>query len=152
MKRVALDTNILAYFVGVRRVAEDDAKIHIVRRLIADLASATSLIAPAQTLGELMVVLARAGKSAAEARAIVLEIADGFGTAASERQTVVAAADLMVDHGFQFWDSLIVTAAIEAGCTLLLSEDMHHGFVVRGLTIINPLASERHPKLSTLVG
>ncbi len=151
MKRVALDTNILAYLVGVRRVAEDDAKILAIRRLIAELARQTTLIAPAQTLGELIVVLRRAGKSAEEARAIVLETADGFGTAASERQTMVAATDLMVDHRFQFWDALIVTAAIEAGCTLLFSEDMQHGFVVRGLTIVNPLAPARHPKLAALV-
>jgi len=33
---------------------------------------------------------------------------------------------------------LVVTAAIEAGCTTLLSEDMHHGQSIRGLTILNP--------------
>lgn len=152
MKRVALDTNILAYFVGVRRVAEDDAKVLAIRQLIADLAHQASLVAPAQTLGELMVVLRRAGKSAAEARSIVLEIADGFGIAASERQTIFAAADLMVDHQLQFWDALIITATIEAGCTLLLSEDMQSGFVVRGLTIVNPLTTARHPKLAAVLG
>lgn len=151
MRRVALDTNILAYLVGVSRAADDDHKIGAVRGLIADLAHKASLIAPAQTLGELTVVLRRAGKTAEEARAIVLEIADSLGTAASERGTMIAATDLMVDHRFQFWDALIVTAAIEAGCTLLLSEDMQHGFVARGLTIVNPLAADRHPKLAALV-
>jgi hypothetical protein len=34
---------------------------------------------------------------------------------------------------------LIVTAAAEAGCALLLSEDMPDGFLTRGLTVINPL-------------
>lgn len=151
MRRVALDTNILAYLVGVSRAADDDHKIGTVRHLIADLADKASLIAPAQTLGELTVVLRRAGKTAEEARGIVLEIADSLGTAASERGTMIAATDLMVDHRFQFWDALIVTAAIEAGCTLLLSEDMQHGFVARGLTIVNPLAADRHPKLAALV-
>ena len=39
------------------------------------------------------------------------------------------------DHGLAFHDSLIVAAAIEAGCDTLWSEDMQHGRVVEDLTI-----------------
>ena len=35
---------------------------------------------------------------------------------------------------------------------MLLSEDMQHGFVARGLTIVNPLADPAHSKLEALVG
>jgi len=38
-------------------------------------------------------------------------------------------------------DSLIVAAALDAGCTLLYSEDMQHGHKIDDrLTIINPFA------------
>jgi predicted nucleic acid-binding protein len=151
MTRIALDTNILAYLAGVSRVAADDAKIDRVRSLIAQFSAKTSLIAPAQTLGELFVVLRRSGASAVEAREILLEFADAFGTAGSDASTALAAADLAVDHGLQFWDALIVTAAAEAGCALLLSEDMQHGFVTRGLVIVNPLADAPHPKMAALL-
>jgi len=151
MTRVALDSNILAYLAGVGRSAEDDAKIKRVRDLIGRLSSAASLIAPAQTLGELFVVLRRGGASAAEAREILLEFADAFGTSASETRTALAAADLVVDHQLQFWDALILTAAADAGCSLLLSEDMQHGFVTRGVTILNPLVEPAHPKLASLL-
>ncbi|MBF0192817.1 MAG: PIN domain-containing protein [Magnetococcales bacterium] len=41
--------------------------------------------------------------------------------------------------GFSYWDSLIVSAALESGCVTLYTEDMQHGQVVEGrLTIINP--------------
>ena len=44
-------------------------------------------------------------------------------------------------YKFGFYDSLIVSAALRTGCTVLLSEDMHHGQVINGvLTIINPFA------------
>jgi predicted nucleic acid-binding protein len=33
----------------------------------------------------------------------------------------------------------------------LLSEDMQHGFVARGLTIVNPLDAAVHPKLRQLM-
>lgn len=151
MTRVALDSNILAYLAGVSRNAEDETKIERVRDLVEKLGDTSSLIAPAQTLGELFVVLRRSGVDAEETRAILLEFSQAFGTSASEMKTAIAAADLVVDHKLQFWDALIVTAAAEAGCTLLLSEDMQHGFVTRGLTIINPLSEDVHPKLATLL-
>jgi predicted nucleic acid-binding protein len=39
---------------------------------------------------------------------------------------------------FSFYDSLIVAAALEAGCKRLLSEDMQHGQRIEGLRIENP--------------
>jgi predicted nucleic acid-binding protein len=46
--------------------------------------------------------------------------------------------------GFQIYDSMIVAAALVAGCTTLLSEDMQHGQRIERMTIRNPfLASDR---------
>jgi len=39
---------------------------------------------------------------------------------------------------FSWYDSLIVTAAVKLGCTTLFSEDLQHGRIFRGLTIIDP--------------
>lgn len=151
MTRVALDSNILVYLAGVSRTAEDEEKIERVRGLVGRLSRSSNLVAPAQTLGELFVVLRRSGINPVQARKILLAFADAFGTAASETSTMLSATDLVVDHKLQFWDALIVTAAADAGCTLLLSEDMQHGFVARGLTIVNPLAAAVHPKLAALI-
>ncbi|RYG10229.1 MAG: PIN domain-containing protein [Burkholderiales bacterium] len=42
-------------------------------------------------------------------------------------------------HNFQIYDAMIVAAAIEAGCSTLYSEDMHHGLLLEGrLRIVNP--------------
>lgn len=151
MTRLALDTNILAYLAGGSRDARDEAKIEQVRALVGNLGAKVSLVAPAQTLGELFVVLRRSGASAEEARAILLEFSESFATSASESRTALAAADLVVDHKLQFWDALILTAAADAGCSLLLSEDMQDGFVTRGLTVVNPLKEPVHPKLAVLI-
>lgn len=91
------------------------------------------------------------GATAEEARSILIEFTSSLGASDSSRSSVLAATDLVVDHRLQFWDALIVSAAAEAGCTLLLSEDMQHGFIVRGLTILNPLADQLHPKLGALI-
>ena len=53
-------------------------------------------------------------------------------------ETHAAAVMLARDHGFAFFDALIVAAAVSADCDTLYSEDMHHGGRYGGLTIINP--------------
>ena len=45
------------------------------------------------------------------------------------------------ENHLSFYDSLIVAAAIEGGCRILYSEDMHHGQKISGLEILNPFIS-----------
>jgi predicted nucleic acid-binding protein len=151
MTRVALDSNILVYMAGVSRAAEDEGKIVRARDLIAKVSKAVSLVVPAQALGEVFNVMRRSGVSAKEAREILMEFASAFGIVASEERTMVAAADLVVDHKLQFWDALILSAAADAGCVLLLSEDMQDGFVARGVTVVNPFSRSPHVKLDKLL-
>lgn len=46
--------------------------------------------------------------------------------------------DLQQRWQFSFYDSLIVAAALESGCTRLLSEDLQHGQRIESLVIENP--------------
>ena len=50
-------------------------------------------------------------------------------------------------YGFSFYDSLIVAAALEAGCTRLYTEDLRHGQQIERLTILNPFLT-RMPQTS----
>ena len=57
----------------------------------------------------------------------------------SEAQHLLA-SQLRQSLALSFWDSLIVAAALDAGCTTLYSEDMQHGQRIEGrLSIVNPL-------------
>ncbi len=51
-----------------------------------------------------------------------------------------AARALASEHGFAFYDALIVAAALEAGCDTLYSEDMQAGRKIGALTIVDPFA------------
>ena len=48
------------------------------------------------------------------------------------------ALDLQARYRYSFYDSLIVAAALDAGCSRLYSEDLHDGQRIEGLTIENP--------------
>lgn len=40
--------------------------------------------------------------------------------------------------GYSFYDALVLAAAIDSGCKVLLSEDLQHGRVFEGVRIVNP--------------
>jgi predicted nucleic acid-binding protein len=56
----------------------------------------------------------------------------------SSRELLDTALDLHREHSLSWWDSLIVSAAIQGGCSQLLSEDLQHGREVSGVRIHNP--------------
>ncbi len=53
--------------------------------------------------------------------------------------TISKAFEICLKYSFSFWDSLIVSAALENNCQILLSEDMQDGLSIENcLTIMNP--------------
>ncbi len=55
-----------------------------------------------------------------------------------DHQTVETAWGVEARFGLGYWDSLIMAAAAQSGCTHLLSEDFQHGQQIDAVTIINP--------------
>lgn len=140
---IALDTNLLAYAEGVN---DDDRRISAIA--IIDGLDPERTFLPVQVLGELFTVLTkRAGRSRSKARAAVLQWGDTFPLIESSADVLMRAMDLAADHQLPLWDAMITASAAEAGCRLLLSEDLHDGFTWGGLTIANPFSPQRHPLL-----
>jgi predicted nucleic acid-binding protein len=53
--------------------------------------------------------------------------------------TLMKARTLQAAHMLSHWDSLVVAAAIEAGCDVLYSEDMAHNQLMGGsVRVVNP--------------
>ena len=48
------------------------------------------------------------------------------------------ALDIAERYGYHVYDALILAAALDAGCDVLYTEDMHDGHVIENLTIRNP--------------
>ncbi|MCA1529683.1 PIN domain-containing protein [Bradyrhizobium yuanmingense] len=124
-----IDTNILVY------AQQSGPKATISRDLIARGGSIS-----VQVLNELINVLRKKDNRSWRDIELVLDDVDAALdpalplTAATTR----AALALARDHGFSYYDALIIAAAIEAGCDVLYSEDLQHGRSIGGLTIVNP--------------
>jgi len=67
-----------------------------------------------------------------------VEVFAKFQVAEPTVEDVLAAIDLHRLHGVSYWDALILRMAKQAGCRVLLSEDMQHGREIDGLKIVNP--------------
>jgi predicted nucleic acid-binding protein len=114
---------------------------------------AGAVVLPVQTLGELFNVLVRkARRRPSRARAAVLSWRDAYALAETSATVMVKATDLAADHGLTIWDSVVLAASAEAGCRLLLTEDLQEGFTWQGVTVTNPFAPALHPLLASLLG
>ena len=145
---VALDTNFLAYAEGVNDSRRQSRALAIIAGLPVGAA-----VVPIQVLGELFRVLtAKAGRSPADARNAILSWRDAVPTRDTNTAAFLAAMDLVVDHRLSIWDALILAVAAEAGCRLLLTEDLQEGFTWRGVTVVNPFGEAIHPLLAAVIG
>ena len=145
--RVALDTNVLAYAEGINGAERRDVALAFIRKLPQE-----ACVVPIQVLGELFNVLVRkAGKSRREARDALLSWRNTFSVVETSSEAMLAAADLAMDHQLGIWDAVILSAAAQGGCRLLLSEDLQEGFTWAGVTVVNPFASPRHALLQALL-
>jgi predicted nucleic acid-binding protein len=140
--------DVLAYAEGVNGNERRYSALDLVRRLPQEAA-----VIPVQVLGELFNVLVRkAGKSRTDARDALLSWRDTFPIVETSPEVMLAAVDLATDHQFSIWDAVILSVASQAGCRLLLSEDLQEGFTWGGVTVVNPFASSRHTLLDALLG
>jgi len=129
---VFLDSNILVYSYSNSEMQKQE----IARQLIAENHSLIST----QVLQELCNIVTRKFKfSYEQAATAIKESCQNNSLHINTEDTVLQACQVAGRYGFSFFDSLIVAAALESGCTVLYSEDMQDGQVIDGkLTVKNP--------------
>lgn len=142
----AFDTNVLAYAEGTNGAAMKRRALELLGRLPPE-----SILIPVQVLGELFNVLVRkAGRPPGDARAAILAWQDAYPLVPTSPVVMARAVDLAADHRLSIWDAVILSAAADAGCRLLLSEDLQEGFTWSGVTVVNPFAAKPNALLDAL--
>ncbi len=132
--RSFFDTNVLVY-------SDDKAAPAKQRRaldLLAQHRRAGTGVVSLQVLQEYFVTVTRKLRVDARVARRKVELLAEFDVAFPEVADVLAAIDLHRLHGFSFWDALILRAAKQAGCSVLLSEDMQDAREIDGVRIVNP--------------
>lgn len=135
-----LDTNVLIYLFD----ETDDRKRAIASGLVRDGLAAGDACISFQVVQETLQVVTRKldpPATAAEAGRLLDEVLAPLWTVSPDPALYRRALELQERYSLSFYDALIVAAALEAGCTRLLSEDLQHGQRIERLTIEDPFAA-----------
>ncbi|MBX3175957.1 MAG: PIN domain-containing protein [Candidatus Hydrogenedentes bacterium] len=134
---VFLDTNLFVYQIE----ALDEAKSPIADRIIGEGIASGGACISFQVVQECLNTFTRKAEIQLEPKEIhdyleavlapLLHVGSSIGLYAK-------AIDIQDRYNYGFYDALIIAAALEAGCSRLLTEDMQHGQRIEGLMIENP--------------
>jgi predicted nucleic acid-binding protein len=134
---VFFDSNVLIYQLD----STDPRKQAIAERLVSEAVVSGRACISAQVVQECLNTALRksAVKLDTAAAKLWLDVvlAPLMGVSA-DVALYASALELQQRWRFSFYDSLIVAAALRAGCTRLLSEDLQHGQRIGTLLIENP--------------
>lgn len=132
-----LDTNVFIYQLD----ASDARKHELAERVVRDgLASGNACIS-FQVVQECLNTALRKAEVALDlpaARIYLDTVLLPLMKVSASADLYHRALDIQQRWRFSFYDSLIVAAALAAGCSRLVSEDLQHGQRIEGLTVIDP--------------
>lgn len=128
--RPFFDSNVLLYLLSGDNRKADRAEAVI----------ALGGIISVQVLNEFASVASRKlGMSYAEIRDVLDTVRAICQTQALTVDTHERGLDIAERFGFSLYDSMIVSSALQFGCSVLYSEDMQHGQEIEGqLVVVNP--------------
>ncbi len=134
--KVFLDTNVLVYLYDRDSPEKRARSISILEQG----RESFRLVISTQVLQEFYVTVARKlSKHVSEAEILLaMHKLQEFATIQIDVPLIFDAIDLGKRVQLSFWDALITQAALVAGCTRLLTEDLQHGLRIGNLTIENP--------------
>jgi len=97
---------------------------------------------PCKPWGEFYVAATRKGiMPSVDAAAQAADWLELFPTVAASAAAIRAALADSATGRVSYWDALLVATAAEAGCRIVLTEDMSDGSALGGLRIHNPFAA-----------
>ena len=129
-----VDTNILVYSADPAAPTKRDIATDLLRSLV----HSGALVLSPQSLNECYAVLTRKRRTdIGIARSYVIHYAP-FCTAPYDLTTSQLAWAIEDEHGFSWWDCVLLASATLAGCSIFFSEDLQHHRQIGQLTVVNP--------------
>lgn len=133
-ERSFIDTNILVYSDDADSKVKSDISIDLLEK-----AMRTKLgVLSTQILQEYFVATTRKLGLSAELAKKRVEFFSLFHVVQITPLDIFSAINIYRLYQLSFWDSLVIHAARQSNCRILLSEDMNHGQEIEGVTIVNP--------------
>jgi predicted nucleic acid-binding protein len=132
--RSFFDTNVLVYADDLKGAAKQRRAVELFNEHRRSRTGVVSM----QVLQEYFVTVTRKLQIDAITARRRVELLSKFDVVLPEVSDMLAAIDLHRLHGISFWDAMILRCAKQAGCRVLLSEDMQSGQEIDGVQIVDP--------------
>lgn len=131
--KVFLDTNTLVYAYSVDEPTKKQTIEHIIQ-------SAYEIILSTQVINEFINVMNKKRKiSLDDLSNAINELAADFSIVKIDMQTIQHALNISKKYHYSYFDSLIISSALEHNCSILFTEDMHNQQLIENkLLIKNP--------------
>ena len=133
-----LDTNVFVYLFDETNYHKRERAVRLVQESLKNEAGCISYQVVQETIN---VITRKLNATPEKARQILNDTLIPLWRINPTRALYQRGLDLQTRCRFSFYDSLIVAAALEAGCHTLYSEDLKHGQEIEGLTVTNPFRS-----------
>jgi predicted nucleic acid-binding protein len=131
--RVIFDTNILVYAFDADAGPRHDQAMDLVTR-----ASTSDCVLALQTLGELFHAGTRKRiLSVTDALLVLDRLQRNLPVCAADQSTLKVAIEAFRQHRLPFWDAMLWATVQQAGCRLLLTEDLQDGRTLGSVTFVN---------------
>jgi predicted nucleic acid-binding protein len=130
------DTNVLAYEYDLRNLKKQS----VAKNLLDKWRASDNFVISTQVLQELYVVLTKkliSTMSGEEAEEIITTYSV-FNVVTVTTETILRAIKIKKRYKLSFWDSVIVSAAVDGKCRILFTEDLSDGMKIEGIKIVNP--------------
>jgi predicted nucleic acid-binding protein len=137
-----LDSNVFIYLFDKTNASKRGLAGKLVEEALRSDSAAISFQVVQETLHIITRKLA-SPSSAAQAQEFLTKILKPLWRVMPSESLYRSALNIQARYRYGFYDSLIIAAALDAGCKRLLSEDLHHGQRIEGLRIENPFRASR---------
>ena len=129
-----VDTNVLVYAVDVIDMKKHEAA----QKLIADLLQQNRMVLSTQVLQEFYNIATKKLLLPKDKVLNIIESLKNVRTVSMTRKLIVDAIHINIERQFSIWDFLVISAAADANCSVIYSEDLNDGQIVNGVKIVNP--------------
>lgn len=132
-----IDSNVFVYLFDETDERKRDAAERIVDSALQTRGASISY----QVVQETLNVVTRklpTPMTAEDARSFMEEVLAPLWRISPSPALYRRALEVQARYRYSFYDSLIIAAALDAGCTRLYTEDLQDGQKIEGLTIENP--------------
>jgi len=138
--KIFIDTNIFVYAFLENHKQEKDYKKHIIAKtFLQSFDPDKKIVISTQVCNEYYSALLKNKILDQQIQESLKVLIDVVQVSSISKSTILTLMNLKNRYKYSYWDSLILSSALENNCTILYSEDMQHNQIIENkLKIINP--------------